>query len=189
VNTTTVVGGGDARFILVYEPKEANTAFAQVMVEAESVEQIPAAMQNIEAFVGHEVPNLDPIVKPLRLGPGHDSKIEARFHGSGPVILRDLAEQAKAIMRSDPRAKEIRDDWRNPVPFIEPMFNEQMGRNLGITREDVAKAMKFTYEGSDIGLYRDDIRLLPIIWLTVAIEFVGHAPLCPTYCFLDILQL
>jgi len=25
--------------------------------------------------------------------------------------------------------------------------------------------------------------------IDMAIEFVGHAPLCPTYCFLDILQL
>jgi multidrug efflux pump subunit AcrB len=66
-------------------------------------------------------------------------------------------------MRADPDAKEIRDDWREPVKVIRPVFNEQVGRQLGISREEVASAMQYAFDGVQVGLYRDGERLLPIL--------------------------
>ena len=72
-----------------------------------------------------------------------------------------MSEQAKAIYRNDPQAKDIRDDWRQPVKIIQPVFNEQVGRQLGITRLELATAMQQGFEGTQVGTYRDGIRLLP----------------------------
>jgi multidrug efflux pump subunit AcrB len=107
-------------------------------------------------------PWTDPIIKSLRIGPGRDSKIEIRFHGTDPVVLRQLSQQAQAIMRADPQAKDIRDDWRQPVKLIRPVFNEQVGRQLGITRESLAAALQYAIDGTPVGQFRDGIRLLPI---------------------------
>ncbi|NOR80008.1 MAG: AcrB/AcrD/AcrF family protein [Methyloprofundus sp.] len=160
--TTSLVGGGDARFSLVYEPKEDSSAYAQIIVQTETREQIPEIWVAAEQYMKDNMPQLDPIIKPLRIGPGRDGKIEARFHGRDPVILRQLSEQAQAIMAMDPEAKEMRDDWRQPVQQIRPIFNEQVGRQLGITRQDLSAALQAAFEGSQFGLYRDGIRLLPI---------------------------
>ncbi len=162
VKTTSLVGGGDARFSLVYEPKEASPAYAQIIVQTEKREQIPAVWEAVDEYMRERMPQLDPIIKPLRIGPGRDGKIEARFSGPDPVVLRTLSEKAKAIMRADPEAKEVRDDWRNPVAYIEPVFNEQVGRQLGISREDLAAALKTAFEGETVGSFRDGIRMLPI---------------------------
>ncbi len=162
VKTTSLVGGGDARFSLVYEPKEASPAYAQVIVQTERREQIPSIWWAVEDYMHERMPQLDPIIKPLRIGPGRDGKIEARFSGPDPAVLRRLSEQAKAIMRADPEAKEVRDNWRNPVAYIAPVFNEQVGRQLGISRDDLAAALKAAFEGKEIGRYRDSIRMLPI---------------------------
>ncbi len=164
--TTSLVGGGDARFSLVYEPKEASAAYAQIIVQTDSREQIAAVWQDVDNFIRQNMPQLDPILKPLRIGPGRDSKIEARFSGPDAVVLRQLSEQAQAIMRADPEAKEVRDDWRHPVETIVPLFNERVGRQLGITRQDLAAALKAAFEGQDVGLYREGIRLLPIRYRT-----------------------
>ncbi|RMG54751.1 MAG: efflux RND transporter permease subunit [Gammaproteobacteria bacterium] len=161
-SATTLVGGGDARFSLVYEPKEDSPAYAQIIVQTESRDQIPAVWQAVDTYMHEHMPQLDPVIKPLRIGPGRDGKIEARFSGPDPVVLRRLAEQAKAIMRADPEAKEVRDDWRNPVAYLEPVFNEQVGRQLGVSREDLAAAFKAAFEGKTVGQYRDGIRMLPI---------------------------
>ena len=59
-------------------------------------------------------------------------------------------------------AKEINDDWRQPVMLVRPVFNERVARQLGVTRENVATALKSAYEGTDVGVYRDGIRMLPI---------------------------
>ena len=159
--TATVVGSGHQRFTLVYDGKGRSSAYAQIIVRAETREQIPAIWKAVDDYMD-AFPELDPIIKSLRIGPGKDSKIEARFHGSDPKVLRELAEKAKTIMRSDPEAIEIRDDWRQPVKLIQPEFNEQVGRQLGISREDLAYALSYAFEGTQIGTYRDGIYLLPI---------------------------
>ncbi len=160
--TTSLIGGGDARFSLVYAPKEASHSYAQIIVQTETQEQIEQIWGNVDRYMSDNMPQLDPIIKPLRIGPGRDSSIEARFHGTDPVILRQLSQQVQAIMRSDPGTKEVRDDWRQPVEKIVPVYNEQVGRQLGISRKDLSVALKSAFEGKDIGLYRDGIRLLPI---------------------------
>jgi multidrug efflux pump subunit AcrB len=66
-------------------------------------------------------------------------------------------------MRADDDAKEIRDDWREPVQVVRPVFNEQVGRQLGISRDELAQAMQYAFDGVQVGLYRDGERLLPIL--------------------------
>ncbi len=163
VSTTTLVGGGDARFSLVYEPKEESPAYAQVIVQTQNREQIAGAWDAVAAYMKEKLPQLDPIIKPLRIGPGRDGKIEARISGPDPVVLRRLSEKVKAIMRADPESIEVRDDWRNPVAYIQPLFNEQVGRQLGVSRQDLASALKAAFEGETVGAYRDSIRMLPIL--------------------------
>jgi len=159
--TTELIGGGDQRFSLVYEPKERSPAYAQIIVQMETLEMIPATWAKIDTFM-KSMPGLEPIIKPLRIGPGRDSKIEARFSGPDATVLRQLSEQAKAIYRKNAGTKEIRDDWRQPVKLVKPIFNEQVGRQLGIDYEDLSMALKYAFEGTPVGQYRDGIRLLPI---------------------------
>ena len=122
-STVSLVGGGDARFALTYTPKEASLAYAQIIVQTETLEQISRIWPAVEAHMRENYVHLDPIINAFRIGPGRDSKIEARFHGPDAAVLRSLAEQAKAIMRLDPETKEINDDWRQPVPLVRPVFN------------------------------------------------------------------
>jgi len=168
--TSTVIGGSHQRFTLVYDSKEATPAYAQIIVQTDTRERIAEVWSAAADYMGSEMPWTDPIIKPLRIGPGRDGKIEARFHGPDPTVLRGLAEQAKAIMRRDPEAKEIRDDWRDPVKVVQPVFNEQVGRQLGITRADLAATLQFAFEGTPTGLYRDGIHLLPILMRASADE-------------------
>ena len=159
--TTELIGGGDQRFSLVYEPKERSPAYAQIIVQTETREQIEDIWQKADQYMKN-FSNIEPIIKSLRIGPGRDSKIEARISGPDGAVLRQLSEQAKDIFRKNAGTKEIRDDWRQPVKLVKPIFNEQVGRQLGINYEDLSKALKYAFDGTQVGLYRDGIRLLPI---------------------------
>lgn len=160
--TTELIGGGDQRFSLVYEPKERSPAYAQIIVQTESREQIDEIWKKTDAYM-KSFANIEPIIKPLRIGPGRDSKIEARISGPDGAILRQLSEQAQEIFRNNAGTKEIRDDWRQPVKLVKPIFNEQVGRQLGVNYQDLSKALKYAFDGTQVGLYRDGIRLLPIL--------------------------
>ncbi|MEM9257217.1 MAG: efflux RND transporter permease subunit [Pseudomonadota bacterium] len=162
VQTSTVIGGPHQRFTLVYDSKEPTPAYAQIIVQTETREQIPAVRGAVQTFMREELPWTDPIIKALRIGPGRDAKIEARFSGPDPEVLRQLSEQAQSVMRANPNATDIRDDWRSPVKVATPIFNEQVGRQLGVDRESLGQTLAYAFEGTNVGVYRDGIRLLPI---------------------------
>lgn len=162
-STTTMVGGGAMRFTLVYAPEPSTSAYAQIIVQTENKQMIAGLQEQIAEYMRLELPNTEPMVKNLRIGPGRDSKIEARFSGPEQAKLRELSEQAQAIMFQDAEAKDIRDDWRQPVKVIRPVFNEQVGRQLGITRAELADALQRASVGSKLGIYRDGNRLLDIV--------------------------
>jgi multidrug efflux pump subunit AcrB len=65
VQSLAVVGGGDQRFTLVFEPKEISTAYAQLIVRAESVEQIPELRKKVETFMA-DMPDNDPLTNRAR---------------------------------------------------------------------------------------------------------------------------
>ncbi|MCG7928301.1 MAG: efflux RND transporter permease subunit, partial [Candidatus Thiodiazotropha taylori] len=160
--TSISIGGGHQRFTLVYDPKETSSVYSQIIVKTDSRERIAEVWDKVDRHMKAHYPWTDPIIKSLRIGPGRDSKIEARFQGPDPVVLRQLSQQAQQIMRADPEAKDIRDDWRQPVKLIRPIFNEQVGRQLGITRESLAYALQYAMDGTPVGQFRDGIRVLPI---------------------------
>lgn len=160
--TTSVIGGPHQRFTLVYDSKEPAGVYAQIIVRTTSRDNIPAVWQATEDYIRDDMPWVDPIIKALRIGPGRDAKIEARFSGPDPEVLRHLSVQAQDIMRADIEAKDIRDDWRSPVKVVTPVFNEQVGRQLGVTRENLGGAMEYAFDGIVAGSYRDGIRVLPI---------------------------
>ncbi|MCG6937610.1 MAG: efflux RND transporter permease subunit [Gammaproteobacteria bacterium] len=170
VHTTAIIGGGATRFTLVYTPESPSGAYGQIIVTARSLADIPRLQQQLLDYTAINFPDSEPKVKPLRIGPGRDAKIEARLNGPDPAVLRELSEQVQQIMADDGGAINIKDDWRQQVKVIRPIYNEQAARPLGITREDVSNTMLTVFDGQQVGLFKDGIRLLPIIMLPPSIE-------------------
>ncbi len=165
VDTATFVGGGATRFTLVYTPESPTSAYGQIIVTTKTLDDIPRIEKLLLDYTAINFPNSEPKTKALRIGPGRDAKIEARLSGPNPVVLRKLSQQVQQILADDGGAINIRDDWRQPVKVIRPIYNEKAARPLGITRENVSKAMLTAFDGQQVGLFKDGIRLLPIIML------------------------
>ena len=170
VSTASYVGSGATRFTLVYSPESPSTAYGQIIVTAKNLADVQRLQNQVLDYAAINFPNAEPKTKPLRIGPGRDAKIEARLNGPDPVVLRQLSEQVQQIMADDGGAINIKDDWRQPVKVIRPIYNEKAARQLGITRENVSAAMLTAFDGQQVGLFKDGIRLLPIIMLPPAIE-------------------
>ena len=168
-STASFIGGGASRFTLVYTPESPTSAYGQIIITTKTLADIPVVEKQLQEYVAVNFPNAEPKTKALRIGPGRDAKIEARISGPDPEVLRQISEKIQAIMHADTMAKDVRDDWRQPVKVIRPVFNEQVARQIGITREDLSAALTTAFDGLQIGLYRDGIRLLPIkLWPPLA---------------------
>ncbi len=159
----TSIGGGGVRFMLVYSPESQNSSYAQLLVRVDDYRLIDELIPQIQGHVDQNFAEAQAKVWRFQLGPGGGSKIEATFKGPDPSVLRRLADQAKRVMVEDGGALSIKDNWRQPVSVIEPMYSTTKGRRAGVSREDLANALQTTYSGRTVGVYREGDELVPII--------------------------
>ncbi len=120
-------------------------------------------MKDVDMFLAENYPQASTKFRRLEIGPSPPAKIEARFIGPDPEVLRDLAVQAKEIFRADPNAVGIRDDWRERSKMIRPQLDEASARRLGITKRDLDNALLGSFSGINVGLYRQGTNLIPIV--------------------------
>ncbi|MEM7458499.1 MAG: efflux RND transporter permease subunit, partial [Pseudomonadota bacterium] len=66
-----------------------------------------------------------------------------------------------------------KDDWRRPVPVFQPVYSQNKGERVGITRKDMADALAENFSGLQRGVYRDGDTLIPIISRAPANERTG----------------
>jgi multidrug efflux pump subunit AcrB len=161
--TAIFVGQGALRFLLTYEPEMPNTSYGQLLVTVKDYRKIDSLIPQVRAYIQSHCPDAQTVVKKFVRGTGKGSKVEIRFRGPDIAVLRQLSEQAQAIMASDPLATEIKDDWRQSVMVLRPQVVEAKARRLGITRDRITDTMAINFSGKAIGLYREENKMIPII--------------------------
>lgn len=162
-SVATFVGGGAMRFMLTYAPEDPNSSYGMLLVTVDDHKKINALIARIEQHLAENFPDSEPKGQRFVVGPGGGFKIESRFHGPDPTVLRQLSEKAQDIMRADPNTRNVRDDWRQRVKVVRPRFSEAVARRVGVTRPDLSDAIESVFRGKVVGLYREGEDLLPII--------------------------
>ncbi len=170
VSTTAFVGEGALRFILSYDYNSPSPDYAQIVVDVEDYRQIAGLSAAIDRHIRENYPSADAMLMRFSDGIAIPFKVEARFRGPDRKELRRLAEQAKKIMRDSGRARYIRDDWRAPVKATRLNYSEIKARQTGISREDLARALQWNFNGVTCGVLRENNTLIPIISRPVASE-------------------
>lgn len=160
--TNTAVGGGHARFMLIYESESGIPSYGQILIDVESYKQIASLRPQIQTWIDEAYPSSNSKVWQFVLGPGGGSKVEARFYGPDPAILRDLSAQAERIM-SDAGAVAVKNDWREQVKVVRPEINIENARRLGLSQGEISNAIYAHLNGTNIGVYREADELRNII--------------------------
>jgi len=173
-HVTSFVGSGGLRFVLVYTPERENRAFVQFLVQADDADKLDGVRLAVQRYLDENYPNANAVAKKFLLGPGLGGRIQMRFSGPDPAVLRQLADQAERILVAAGGAIGIRDDWREPEQVIQPELREVQARRNGLTRVEVAQALETGFEGRVVGFFREpgstaagvfpqETRLLPIV--------------------------
>ncbi|MBX9764414.1 MAG: efflux RND transporter permease subunit [Pseudomonadaceae bacterium] len=160
---SSTIGQGALRFILTYSPQKQYPNYAQLLVRTDELARIEPLINQLEQHVAEQYPQIKPKFKQLMLGPGNDSKIEARFSGPDPEVLRQLGSEAIRRMRQDPVANAVTHDWHERTKLIRPQFAEARARELGVDKSELDDLLRMSFSGMTVGLYREGTQLLPII--------------------------
>ncbi|QQE10658.1 efflux RND transporter permease subunit [Planctomycetota bacterium] len=161
--TTTFLGQGGLRFLLTYAPEDPNTSYGQLLVDVKTYDDITPTMPIVKKYIEDNYPDAIIITNRFVLGPGGSAKIQARFSGPDPIVLRQLSDEAQLIFYKNQNATNILDDWRAPVKTIRPIISEQRTIAAGLTQQEISQAIQTQFGGLNVGTYRESNKLLPII--------------------------
>lgn len=160
----SAVGAGHPRFLLTYTvPVDIGSHYAILLVSVDNWKTIDKIGPQVQSDLEAQFPDTIINVKKFALGPGEGGKIQLRINGPDPVVLRELAATAIKVIEDDGGAQAVRSEWGNQVKVIEPVLREDVARRHGIDRPQVAATIQSTFEGLPVGVYREDIELIPIL--------------------------
>ncbi|KFZ31265.1 multidrug transporter AcrB [Pseudidiomarina salinarum] len=166
----TTIGRGGPRFTLTYVVEKAYEGYAQLIVRGPDNETLDQVLLELGEYLRVQQPGVEFKFKRVEMGPAQSAKIEARFSGPDPLVLRRLSARTQDILAADAGTRNIRDDWRQRTKVLRPEFNEAAARRLGITKADVNEVLKRNFTGQTVGVYRDGTDLLPIVVRAPATE-------------------
>ena len=158
----TCVGQGPPRFAVSITPEPRNNSFGQIIVNVYDYRTIDRLIRHLSDWFPEHLPQGKPHLWKYINGPNADYDVEARISGPDPQKLRDLAEKAKAVMRNDPLARNVCDDWRERVMIANMDYSQQKGRLAGVERRHLGYALQSATDGMTVEIYRENEELIPV---------------------------
>ena len=159
---TIYVGAGAVRFYLPLNVQLENANFAQVVVVTKSYEVRDAVRDRLQRALEEQFPAVLSRVEPLQLGPPVDWPIQYRVGGPDIGKVRVLADRVAALLQANPTARTINFNWYDMGRSVLVTVDQEKARLLGVTSEQVARALNDLLSGRTVTQLRDDIYLIDV---------------------------
>ncbi|MFI3332701.1 MAG: efflux RND transporter permease subunit [Rikenellaceae bacterium] len=145
-HVTTSVGATPSRYNLVRSIATPSLSYGDIIVEFTDEKALVAAIPQLQQYLTDNYPEAYIRVKRYNL---MYSKypIEAMFKGPDPDVLRELTQQAQAIMAQNDKITLITSDWERKVPMLEVDYTQPIARAIGLSRQDVGLSLLASTEG------------------------------------------
>lgn len=163
VNVSGTYGSSPLRYYLASTSFGPKPNFGNLLVEVKDKKYTTTVEARLNQYVRENFPNILIRSSLFKLSPAVEANIEFGFIGDNIDTLTMLTEQAMAVMRECDMATDVKNSWGNKVPVWEPVYSQERGQRLGITRQAVAYALKIATNGLALGDYREKDLFMPIL--------------------------
>lgn len=169
---SVTMGGSPIRYYLASSSYGPISNFANVMIETHDSKDSPAMEQEFYEYMLQNYPNVLTRSGLFMLSPVPEATIEIGFIGENMDTLAALAEKAKEIARECDLVMEVRSSWGSLIPVWKPMFSQEKGLRLGITRQQAAYSLKLATNGVPLGEYREGDLFMPVLMKAVDMDSI-----------------
>lgn len=166
VQVSSYIGQTAPRFYLANASYGPQPNYASCLVEVETPEKSRALQEQLETTVDRYVPGALVRVNRFELNTVPQALIEARFCGDDPMVLDSLTNVALEIMRKNPKAKNVRNEWGNMTMMVNVDFDAVNAGKINISKADMMNAVKSVNDGVPVGIYRDVEKKVPVLLRT-----------------------
>jgi multidrug efflux pump len=160
---TSYVGTGSPRFYLPLDQIFPQSNVSQIVVLAKDLKSREALRLKIVETFRNDFPEVRGRVKLLPNGPPVPYPVQFRVAGPEIKVVRDYADKLKDIMRANPNALGVNDNWNESVKVLRLDLDQDKLRALGITSQTVMRAANTILSGTPIGQFREDNKLIDIV--------------------------
>ena len=157
------LGGSPVRYYLASSSIGPKPNFANVLIETQYPEDAQAEEGKFYDYMVANYPNILTRSALFALSPVPDAAIEIGFIGDNVDTLVALTQRAQEIARNYDQVMEVRNSWGNKVPVWKPLYSQEKGLRLGITRQQVAYSLRSATNGVPLGEYREGDVFMPIL--------------------------
>ncbi|MGM9796483.1 MAG: efflux RND transporter permease subunit [Parabacteroides sp.] len=160
---STYIGRTPPRYYLSNIAFGPQSNYAQVLVKCHSSKEARALHARLQGCIREFFP--EPLIKvnKFELSPLTEAMIEARFLGPDAAVLDSLVNVATNIMRRNPKAADVRNEWGNMTMVMRPVYDPVKAGALGITKAQMMQSVKSISDGLPVGIYRDEERKVPVL--------------------------
>ena len=162
-SVSTWVGSGVPRFYLPLDQVFPQTNVSQFIVLPKDLKVRESLRIKLPALLAHEFPEVRGRVKLLPNGPPVPYPVQFRVVGSDPLVLRDRADEVKAIFRESANTRGVNDNWNESVKVLRLEVDQSKARALGVTSQSIAQASRTILSGSNVGQFREGDKLIDIV--------------------------
>ncbi len=162
-SVTSYVGTGSPRFYLPLDQIFPQTNVSQIVVLPKNLQAREALRLKIVAAFKTDFPEVRGRVKLLPNGPPVPYPVQFRVTGDEVAKVRAIADQVKDIMRANPNAIGVNDNWNESVKVLRLDLDQDKLRALGISSQTVMRAANTILSGTTVGQYRDGNKLIDIV--------------------------
>ena len=159
---TTFVGGGGPRFWFSVDPERQQLNYAQILVEVADKHFTNELVGPLQTALSREVPGARVDVRQLETGKPVGIPVSIRISGADMGVLHRLSDDLQAILRSQPNAARVRDDWGEPAMNVQLKVDPDRANLSGITNMDVALSSAAAVSGLPVSTYREGDKQIPM---------------------------
>jgi multidrug efflux pump subunit AcrB len=162
-SVSTWIGSGVPRFYLPLDQVFPQANVSQIIVIPESLERRESLRLALPAILAQEFPEARARVKLLPNGPPVPYPVQFRVVGPDPKVLRLRADEVKAQMRTSANTRGVNDNWNEAIKVVRLEVDQAKARNLGVTSQSIAQAVRTLLVGSTVEQFREDNKLIDIV--------------------------
>jgi multidrug efflux pump subunit AcrB len=136
---------------------------SQIVVLAKDLKSREALRLKIAKVFDNDFPGVRGRVKLLPNGPPVPYPVQFRVTGYEVDKVRAIADQVKEVMRANPNAVGVNDNWNESVKVVRLDVDQDKLRALGISSQSLMRAANTILTGTTVGQYREDNKLIDIV--------------------------
>ena len=163
IDYTGFIGEGPQSYDLGYQPGEANSGYAHMLLNTSNYADNNMVIDRLEDFCFQHFPDGEFSIGPLAGGGGGGADVAVRISGNDPKELSRYAEEVKQAMSKIPFAKNFKDDWGPKIKKLTIDIDQDRANLAGVTNQDIASALRTSLSGSNAGSFREGEQNIPII--------------------------